>query len=81
MAWIETIEEDSAQGELKAIYEQQRKLAGNLANILKIHSLVPDVLKAHLAIYQAAMHVPGDLSRVHREMIAVAVSTANRCQY
>jgi uncharacterized peroxidase-related enzyme len=81
MAWIATIDEDAAEGELKNIYVQQRKQAGELANILKIHSLAPNVLKAHLSLYQAAMHAPGDLSRAHREMIAVAVSAANSCHY
>ncbi|MEP6644822.1 MAG: carboxymuconolactone decarboxylase family protein [Acidobacteriaceae bacterium] len=52
-----------------------------MANILKIHSLAPDVLTAHLQIYQAAMHASGELSRTQREMIAVAVSAANGCHY
>ena len=81
MAWIKTVDEDGAQGDLKAIYGEQSELAGNLANILKIHSLAPKVLKAHLEIYQAAMHAAGELSRTHREMIAVAVSAANGCHY
>lgn len=81
MAWIRTIEESDATGELKNIYAEQRKQAGGLANILKIHSLAPDVLKAHMALYREAMHTPGELSRVHREMIAVVVSAANSCHY
>jgi len=52
-----------------------------VANILKIHSLAPEVLKAHLDIYHAALHAPGELSRAQREMIAVAVSAANGCHY
>ncbi|MGE5322402.1 MAG: carboxymuconolactone decarboxylase family protein [Actinomycetota bacterium] len=81
MAWIKTVNEPDADAVLKAIYAEQRRQAGDLANILKIHSLAPDVLQVHLAVYRAAMHAPGELSRKHREMIAVAVSTANRCQY
>jgi alkylhydroperoxidase family enzyme len=81
MAWIKTIDEPDADADLNAIYAEQRRQAGDLANILKVHSLAPTVLKAHLAIYQAAMHVPGELSRVHREMIAVVVSAANTCDY
>lgn len=81
MAWIKTVEESDAGDELKKTYVQQRTQAGDLANILKIHSLAPDVRAAHLTLYHAAMHAPGELSRVHREMIAVAVSTANNCDY
>jgi uncharacterized peroxidase-related enzyme len=81
MAWIRTIEENEADGALKEIYDEQRGQAGAVANILKIHSLSSEVLRAHLAIYQAAMHAPGELSRAQREMIAVVVSVANGCHY
>ena len=81
MAWIKTIDEANADADLKAIYAEQRKRAGELANILRVHSLAPNVLKAHLEIYHAAMHTRGELSRAHREMIAVAISAANGCLY
>ena len=81
MAWIRTIGEPDAEGELRNIYETQQRQAGALANVLKIHSLAPHVLAAHLEIYKAAMHTPGELGRAQREMIAVAVSAANGCHY
>lgn len=81
MAWIQTIDPDRAEGNLKQIYDEQQRQAGAVANILQIHSLAPEVLAAHLAVYRAAMHAPGELSRVQREMIAVAVSQANGCHY
>jgi uncharacterized peroxidase-related enzyme len=81
VAWIRTIEPDRAEGNLKQIYEEQRRQAGAVANILQIHSLAPEVLAAHLAIYKAAMHAPGELSRAQREMIAIAVSAINGCHY
>lgn len=81
MAWIKMIEESDATGELKQTYETQRRQAGALANILKIHSLAPKTLSAHLDIYLAILHAPGDLSRSQREMIAVVVSRVNDCHY
>ena len=81
MTWITTIGADKAEGELKAIYDDLRRKAGAVANILTIHSLSPAILKAHLEFYSAVMHAPGELSRRHREMIAVAVSAANNCDY
>ena len=81
MAWIKNIDETNADGELARAYDELRQRAGAVANILKIHSLAPDVLKSHLDIYRAALHAPGELSRAHREMIAVAVSSANGCHY
>ncbi len=81
MAWIKIIEENEATGELKQIYETQRRQAGALANILKIHSLAPKTLSAHLDLYLAVLHAPGELSRAQREMIAVVVSSVNGCHY
>lgn len=81
MAWIQTIEESDAKGNLKWLYDQVRQQAGAVANILKIHSLAPEILQAHLVLYLAAMHRSGELSPAQREMIAVAVSAANGCHY
>ena len=81
MAWIKMIEETEATGKLKEIYDSQIRQAGALANILKIHSLAPENLSAHLGLYLAVMHAPGELSRIRREMIAVVVSSVNGCHY
>lgn len=81
MAWIKTINEHDADGSLKQIYDEQYRQAGAVASILKVHSLAPEVLQAHLHIYQATLHAPGELTRAQREMIAVAVSAANGCHY
>ncbi len=81
MAWIKMMEESEAAGKLKDIYESQRAQAGAVANILKIHSLAPDTLPAHMGLYSAVMHAHGDLSRAQREMIAVVVSSVNSCHY
>jgi alkylhydroperoxidase family enzyme len=81
VAWIKSIDEHDADGSLKQIYDEQRRQAGAVANILKVHSLAPKVLQAHLHIYQAAMHSSGEVTRAQREMIAVAVSAANGCHY
>lgn len=81
MAWIQTIDDPEPGTELHRIYEDQRRQAGVVANVLKIHSLEPKVLSAHLQLYRAAMHSSGELSRRDRELIAVVVSRANKCEY
>ncbi len=78
MAWIEVIDEPDADGPLAAIYE---RLGGKVDNILKIHSLNPDSLDAHLAVYESIMYGASPLSRMEREMVAVVVSVANDCHY
>ena len=81
MAWIRTIDEPEAGTELHHIYEEQLRQAGSVANILKVHSLDSVVLAAHLRLYQATMHGNAKISRRDREMIAVAVSRTNNCEY
>jgi uncharacterized peroxidase-related enzyme len=78
MAWIEVIDEKDAEGPLAAIYES---LGGKLDNILKIHSLHPESLDAHMALYKNIMFGRSPLGRAEREMVAVVVSVANHCHY
>lgn len=50
-------------------------------NIIRIHGVHSAVLKQHYDLYVELMRGPGPLSRIQREMIAVAVSAANDCHY
>ena len=81
MAWIKTISESEAAGRLKEIYSKLIEPWGGVDNIMKIHSLNVPSLNAHFELYKTLMRGRSDLTRVQREMIAVVVSTANRCHY
>ena len=81
MAWIKTISESEAVGRLKEIYSKLIEPWGGVDNIMKIHSLNVPSLTAHFELYKTLMRGRSDLTRVQREMIAVVVSTANRCHY
>ena len=50
-------------------------------NIVRIHSVHPGVMQAHLELYRELMHRDGPLHRREREMIAVRVSGLNDCPY
>jgi alkylhydroperoxidase family enzyme len=50
-------------------------------NILKIHSLNPASLSGHFEFYRTLMRGRSALTRTQREMIAVVVSSLNRCRY
>jgi alkylhydroperoxidase family enzyme len=50
-------------------------------NILCIHGVHPRMMRLHYDLYLELMRGPGPLSRIQREMIAVAVSAANGCHY
>ena len=81
VAWIEIIPEEEAEGDLADQYRQLIEPWGGVDNILKIHSLSPDSLRAHVLLYKTLMYGKSPLKRPQREMIAVVASAANRCHY
>ncbi len=81
MAWIQIVDEDRAQGQLKAQYEDVKLRRGRVSNVMKAHSLDPQTIHLHLDLYLHLMFGKSTLTRVQREMIAVVVSHTNNCQY
>ncbi len=81
MAWIKVIEEPDADEALREAYREAARARGQVANILKVHSVHPEAMTAHLALYRELMFGRSELTRAERELIAVAVSAANRCHY
>ena len=81
MAWIDTINEGDADGSLKDQYAKLKDSRGGVDNILKIHSLNPESLDAHVRLYKTIMYGKSPIRRVNREMIAVLVSSINQCHY
>jgi hypothetical protein len=77
-AWIETIADDEAEGELADIY---RRLGHPIAHILRSNSINPSALRTHYDLYRTLMFGPSPLTRVQREMIATVVSLLNHCHY
>lgn len=77
-AWIETVGDAEAEGELRDFY---RRFGGHVDHILLAESLNPLVLRAHYDLYRAVMFGPSPLTRAQREMIAVVVSRLNQCDY
>lgn len=78
--WIDTVSPSAANLPLSAVY-QTISPQGNVAHILQVQSLDPDALALHYALYRRLMFGESPLSRAEREMIAVAASKANRCEY
>jgi uncharacterized peroxidase-related enzyme len=81
MPYIRQINEDEAEGKLKEYYESLIKSRGKLSNIMKIHSLNPGSMMAHMDLYLKIMFGKAALKRDENELIAVAVSSANKCDY
>lgn len=81
MPFIKVIDETEASGQLKDVYEEITKSRSKLSNIMKIHSLNPDSMIKHMDLYKALMFGKSNISRELKEMIAVVVSVANKCDY
>ena len=83
LSWIEIIDIEGATGTLKEVYENIERKRGKVGNILKIHSLYPESMQAHLDLYVTIMFGKSVrfLSREERELIALTVSITNFCKY
>lgn len=82
MAWIDMVDEDKAEDKLAKLYDKLTR-SGNkeVAHVLKVQSLNPDLLEDHLKLYKTIMFGRSNISRRQREMIATVVSDVNDCHY
>ena len=81
MAWIAEINEREAEGSLKDQYSKLKEPWGGIDNILKIHSLNPESLAAHVQLYKTVMFGKYPIPRIDREMISLVASSINQCHY
>ena len=82
VAWIATVPEDQATGELAAAYKSDGDPAtGKVDHILKVHSLLPATLRDHARLYHTILHKPGEVLTYERELIGLVVSNTNGCRY
>ena len=81
-AWIDVIPEQDAEGLLRELYEKEWDKQHHLVdNILKVHSLHPETLRAHIDLYRTVMYGRSAITRAEREMIGVTISAINQCHY
>lgn len=81
-AWISIIPQKDADDELQKAYAGAIDPArGEPAHILGVQSLNPQAMRDHVALYRTLMFGASPLSRKQREMIAVVVSSVNKCNY
>ena len=67
--------------ENEAYFEKCREKLGFVPNVLTSYAHDDAKLTAFAAFYNDLMLAPSGLSKLEREMIAVAVSSVNRCYY
>jgi len=72
---------ESLDDDLKAIWDKCVEKLGFVPNVYTAYSLKPQRLRHFMAMYNEIMLAPSSLSKLEREMVAVVVSSANRCYY
>ena len=68
---------DDIRARILAVQEK----SGFVPNVFLLLARRPDEFRAFFAYHDALMDKPGNLSKAEREMIVVATSGANQCQY
>src|SRR5690606_18700515 len=71
-----TLDED-----LQAVFGKCVDKLGLIPNVLATYSMRPNRLRNFMAMYNEIMFSDSGLSKLEREMVAVVVSSANRCYY
>src|SRR5690606_38277054 len=66
---------------MAAYFRKCEEKLGFIPNVLKAYAFDMQKLEAFVAMYNDLMLAPSGLSKLEREMIAVAVSSQNRCYY
>jgi uncharacterized peroxidase-related enzyme len=67
--------------DLKVIWAKCVEKLGFVPNVFSTYSLRPQRLRNFMAMYNEIMLSKSGLSKLEREMVAVVVSSANRCYY
>ena len=70
-----------ATPDMAAYFAKCEEKLGFVPNVLKAYAFDMNKLSAFVAMYNDLMLAPSGLSKLEREMIAVAVSAHNRCYY
>ena len=66
---------------MRAYLDKCMEKLGFIPNVLRAYAFDMPKLEAFVAMYNDLMLAPSGLSKLEREMIAVAVSSENRCYY
>jgi uncharacterized peroxidase-related enzyme len=67
--------------EMRKYFDKCDEKIGFVPNVLAAYAFSPEKLAAFVAMYNGLMLAPSGLSKLEREMIAVAVSSINHCFY
>ena len=82
MPWIKTIAYEGADAKLKPLYDRIKGPDNNVDNIMMMHSLRPNSMEGHMAIYKYVLHHRDNtIDKWFLETLGVWVSALNECNY
>ena len=81
-SWIKMLSDEMAGSELKRALDEARTPHGTVDNVLRVHSLRPNTMKGHMALYKSCLHdATNTLPEWLQETISSYVSILNSCEY
>lgn len=81
-AWIRMLSDDEADEDLLDALAGARTPHGTVDNVLRVHSLRPNTMRGHMALYRAALHDDANtLPTWLQETVSSYVSILNDCPY
>ncbi|MEO1537409.1 MAG: peroxidase-related enzyme [Pseudomonadota bacterium] len=74
-------EKEALDTDMQSYFKVCEEKLGMIPNVLRTYSRHQDKLRAFSTLYNLTMLADSKLSKLEREMVAVVVSSANRCYY
>lgn len=78
---LEIAPETELSAPMQAYFDKCQEKLGLIPNVLRAYAFNTAKLEAFVAFYNDLMLAPSGLSKLDRELIAVAVSSINHCYY
>ena len=72
---------DEMPEDIRTRIEAVQEKSGFIPNVFLVFAQRPDEFRAFFAYHDALMEKSGNLTKAEREMIVVATSSVNQCQY
>ncbi len=81
ISWIRVPTDRQLPEDIGALFGKAQEKIGLVPNVFRLFALRPEHLRRWRALYDELLRGESGLTPAQREMIAVVVSTQNRCFY
>ena len=81
IAWITVPTKRELPEDVRDLFDRAQEKLGIVPNVFRLFALRPEHLRRWRALYDELLRGESGLTPTQREMIAVTVSTQNRCFY